>query len=141
MRLPTGRGEWPPSISDRMTAAQARKQGSPVAEVSIYPGLRFRVGPQIMSQAESQHGVWFRGLWQGAATRLSSNKNSSITREQSGQGQGSLWPEGRVDMWDRQGQIHSHKPDPGGWVEETGRFTSTLPISASLGSPASHPPT
>lgn len=69
-----------------MTTAQARKQGSLVAVVSIQPGLKFGAGPQITNQAESQHEVWFRGLWQGAATRLCPNKNSSIVREQNGQG-------------------------------------------------------
>lgn len=122
-----------------MTTAQAGRQGLPVAKVSIQLGLRFGAGPQITNQADSQHGVWFRDLWQGAATRLCSNKNSSITREQKGQGQGSLWPEGRVDMWARQGQSHSHRLC-GGWTEETCRFTPTLPISAQLGSLAFHPP-
>jgi hypothetical protein len=86
MCLPIGRGEWPPNIRGRMTTAQARKQGSPVAMVSIQPGLRFGAGPRISNQAESQHGVWFKGLWQGTVTRLGSNKNSSIAREQNGQG-------------------------------------------------------
>lgn len=108
-----------------MTTAQAGRQGLPVAKVSIQLGLRFGAGPQITNQADSQHGVWFRDLWQGAATRLCSNKNSFITREQKGQGQGSLWPEGRVDMWARQGQSHSHRLC-GGWNMQLHSYSANL---------------
>lgn len=64
--LPTGRGEWSPNVSDRMTTAQARKQGLPVAKVSIQLGLRFGVGPRITLES-GQVSAW--GLVQGSVAR------------------------------------------------------------------------
>lgn len=63
--LPTGRGEWSPNVSD-MTTAQARKQGLPVAKVSIQLGLRFGVGPRITLES-GQVSAW--GLVQGSVAR------------------------------------------------------------------------
>lgn len=56
-----------------------------MVKVSIQLGLRFGAGPKItLESGQTSAWVWFRGLWQGAAARLCSNKGSSSTREQTG---------------------------------------------------------
>lgn len=106
-RLPCPPSEWGNSPQEVVPLANRRERvvtkhqrqdghcpgqeaGSPVAEVGVWLGLRSGAGPRITSQARSRRGVWFKGLRQGAAARLCSNKDSSIAGEQTGQGQGSL---------------------------------------------------